>query len=116
VVVEQSLYAGEVKLVHMANKSDEELSILMFFPEVIGVAACVVFSPFWSMRLFHRGHFLYGVSVLLVAILGTFCFWQCVARRRRFIAWLIMLGMFASFLALHSLLPQTEGFLNTPPF
>jgi hypothetical protein len=68
------------------------------------------------MRLFHRGHYFYGVSVLLVAILGTLGFWQCVVRRRRIAAWLIMLGMFASLLALNSLLPQTEGFMNAPPF
>jgi hypothetical protein len=68
------------------------------------------FSLFWSMRSFIGGTFSTESQCLLVAILGTFCFWQCVARRRRFVAWLIMLGMFASFLALHSLLPQTEGF------
>ena len=100
----------------MADNGDEGLPILFFFPEIIGVAACVLFSPIWSMRLVHRGHYLSALSVLLVAITGAFGFWRCMVSRRRLAAFLIMVAILLSFLALNALLPQTEGFMNQPVF
>jgi hypothetical protein len=100
----------------MPNKSDEDAPMLFFFPEIIGVAACLLFSPLWSARLFIQGHYFFGILVLLVAAVGSFAFWRCMVRKLRFVAFFIMLGIAASLMALNSLLPPAEGFMNRPLF
>ncbi len=58
----------------MQSESDKTLSILFFFPEMIGVAAMVLFSPWWCVQLVHQCHYVYGCLVLSVAIGGGIWF------------------------------------------
>jgi hypothetical protein len=98
----------------MANAHDPKpwLPIAIFFPEIIYVAASVLLAPVWCVRLVGQGHVLYACLVLSVAIAGALGFVWSMLRRRRFVAWVIMLATFFALLFLYGSLAPSERFLG----
>jgi hypothetical protein len=91
---------------------EKPLSAVFFFPEAIGVAACVLFSPWWCVRLAHQGHLAYAGLVLFVAVVGTFGVAWFMVKRRRVFAWLVMVAILFAFLLIDSSLPPAERFMR----
>jgi hypothetical protein len=98
----------------MANAHDPKPwpPIAIFFPEIIYVAASVLLTPVWCARLVGQGHVVYACLVLSVAIAGASGFVWSMLRRRRFVAWLIMLATFFALLFLYGSLAPSERFLG----
>jgi hypothetical protein len=96
----------------MPRKPEEPLSLLFFFPEVIGAAACVVFSPWWCLRLARQGHVVYGGMVLLVAVAGTFGFTWFMVKRMRWATWVVIGAIVFAFLLLNATLPPADRFMT----
>jgi len=91
----------------MPVESDEPLPIILFFPEIIGIAAMVLLSPLWCVRLVHQGYVVYGCLVLSIAITGTIGFVWYMIKRRRFVALMIMVAILLAFFLILSRLPST---------
>jgi hypothetical protein len=91
----------------MPVEPDEPVPIIFFFPEIIGVAVSVILSPLWCARLVSQGYVVYGCLILSIAIMGALGFVWCMIKRRRFVAWMVMLAILLAFLLIFSRLPPT---------
>jgi len=98
------------KVYHRPSESDN-LPILIFFPEIIVVAVCVLFSPMWCLRLMKHGNYVYGCLVLAIGLGGGISFVWFMVKRKRFIAFLIMIAIILACLLLNGSLPPAERFM-----
>ena len=89
----------------MPSKRDKPLSILVFFPEIIGIAMMVLLSPYWCVKLVSQGFVVYGWLVLSTAIIGILAFVWCMIRRWRFVALIVMLAILLAYWLILGRLP-----------
>jgi hypothetical protein len=103
---------GEIEV--MPSKPNDRFPILIFFPEIIGVAVLVLLSPLWSVRLINQGYIVYGCLILIIVITGTLGFVWCMIKRWRFIAFLVMGAIVLAFMLILSRLPASVRTFGNP--
>jgi hypothetical protein len=89
----------------MQTEQQPSISILFFFPEILGFGIIVVLSPLWVVRLVHQGHYVLAVFVAALTAIGATSFVWLLVKRRRLTAWLIMAAVFFTIFLLHNSLP-----------
>ena len=86
--------------------------VWFFFPEILGITLAVLIAPLWCVRLIGRGYLLHGCLVVTVAIAGATGFAWSMLRRKRLLAYIVMLSVLFGFLVLNWSLDPSERFLT----
>lgn len=88
------------------RSTNNQPSLLLFFPEIIPAAIAVLCGPFWGVRLALDGYYPQGIGILLVAIVGGLGFGRFIRIGNRWAAWFVVAAIIFSVLGIDSLLPK----------
>lgn len=81
----------------MAQNSESDFWVFILYPELVCGIALVVTSPWLSYRLVQHGHAFLGIALLCSAWGGAWGFVHLVRRKRRWVAYVVLLATLGTF-------------------